>query len=84
VPWAKVDSIIDLKDGKAVKHEALESPCTFQLPEGRYAMTISHPDFGSRLLRFEVRKGITSRVRLYLLSEPQLEKEVGAGRHRSL
>jgi len=84
VPWAKVDSIINMKDGKAVEHEALESPCTFQLPAGRYAMTLSHPDFGSRLLHFEVREGITNRVRLYLLSGPQLEKEVGGGLRKSL
>jgi len=84
VPWAKVDSIIDLKDGKAVEHEELESPCTFQLPAGRYAITLSHPHFGSRLVRFEVREGITNRVRLYLLSGPQLEKEVGGGLRKSL
>ncbi|MFB3902118.1 MAG: protein kinase [Acidobacteriota bacterium] len=76
VPWAKVDSIVDLKDGKSVRHEALESPCTFRLPAGRYAITVSHPEFGSRLLRVDVRDGVTNRVNATLLSEPQLEKEV--------
>jgi len=80
VPWAKVDSITDLKDGKPVEHEELEAPCTFRLPVGRYSMTVSHPEFGSRLLRMEVKDGITNVVKLSLLSGPQLEKEVGVGR----
>jgi hypothetical protein len=79
VPWAKVDSIVDLKDGKPVAHEELETPCTFRLPAGRYAMTVSHPEFGSRLVQVEVKGGITNRVKLSLLSEPQLEKEVHRG-----
>ncbi len=79
VPWAKVDSIVDLKNGKSVDHEDLESPCTFRLPAGRYAVTVSHPEFGSRRLRLEVRNGVTNNVRLSLLSKPQLEKEVQLG-----
>jgi len=79
VPWAKVDSIVDLEDGKPVKHEELESPCTFRLPVGTYAMAVSHPEFGSRLVRVEVREGVTNEVKLSLLSTPQLEKEVQVG-----
>lgn len=80
VPWAKVESIIDLRDGRSLAHEQLESPCTFPLPAGRYAVTVSHPQFGSRLLHLDVKSGTTNKVKLYLVSGSQLEKEIGSGR----
>jgi len=79
VPWANVVSIIDLSNGRPVSHGYLESPCTFRLHPGRYAITVSHPEFGSRLVPVEVREGITNEVRVSLLSKPELEKEIQVG-----
>ncbi|RPI27147.1 MAG: PEGA domain-containing protein [Acidobacteria bacterium] len=79
LPWAKVDSIVNLKDGRELPFEELETPCTFSLPAGRYSVTVSHPEFGSRLLRLEVTSGRVTTVQHSLLSERELNKLFSGG-----
>ncbi|MFB3905692.1 MAG: carboxypeptidase-like regulatory domain-containing protein [Acidobacteriota bacterium] len=76
VPWARVDVIYSVYDGREIEPDGLVSPCTVYLPPGRYRFTVSHPDFGSADLPLIVRSGEFTRIDHSLISRQQLEKEL--------
>jgi serine/threonine protein kinase len=51
-PWARVTSIRNLRDGSEVKIDAaMVTPVLIDLPPGKYAVTLSHPDFHDPMTR---------------------------------
>ena len=77
IPWAKVDAIYSVYDGHEIEPDGLVSPCTVSLPPGRYSFTLSHPDFGTIELPVIVKSGQVTKVEHSLISNQELEKELG-------
>ncbi|RPI27967.1 MAG: hypothetical protein EHM61_06680 [Acidobacteria bacterium] len=76
VPWARVDAIYSVGDGRVIQPEGLVSPCTISLPPGDYRFGVSHPDFGSVELPVKVESGQTSKVEHSLISSQELESQL--------
>ncbi len=51
-PWANVDSITQLPDGKTMQKDCPVTPCVVALPPGKYRVRVSNPYF--KRLEFEV------------------------------
>jgi hypothetical protein len=79
IPWGRVESIVDLTDGRELEHAEVISPAIVSLPPGRYLFTVSHPDFGSQQFPVEVASGRQIDVHHSLLSDRELESELSGG-----
>lgn len=77
-PWAKVDSITHLPDGKVVQKGDLITPCIISLVPGTYRVRVSNPHF-SQPMEFDVTisAGQPQKVNK-VLADFSLEKEIPA------
>jgi hypothetical protein len=79
VPWARVDAIYCVDDGRIIQPDGLISPCTLSLPPGNYRFGVSHPDFGSVELSVKVESDEVTKVEHSLISSEELESQLASG-----
>jgi serine/threonine protein kinase len=61
-PWARVDSIVNVKTGEEVLKGKVETPFNLELPPGSYIVNVSNPKFQPMKFPVDISAGQSNRV----------------------
>jgi len=61
-PWAKVDSIINVKTAREALTQEIQTPCNIELPPGAYVVYLSNPKLGKMQTQVNISSGKSNRV----------------------